>query len=89
MVTTRLTVDDIRDLRATTAPVIELGHLSPQAGAQLLRALRVDGEQKELEDASREFGGHSLALNLLGAYLRDILDGDVRRRGQVSLLAGR
>ena len=86
VVTTRLRFDDIRDLRATTAPVIELGHLSPQAGAQLLRALRVDGEQKELEDVSRAFGGHSPALNLLGGYLRAILDGDVRRRGQVSLL---
>ena len=85
-ITTRLVVDDIRDLRSTTAPVIELGHLSPQAGAQLLQVLGVKGEQEELEAASREFGGHSLALNLLGAYLRDILDGDVRRRGQVSLL---
>ena len=86
VITTRLLADDIRDMRATTAPVIELGHLSPQAGAQLLQVLGVEGEQKELEAASREFGGHSLALNLLGTYLRDILDGDVRRRGEVSLL---
>ena len=86
VITTRLLVDDIRDLRATTAPVIELGHLSPQAGAQLLQVLGVKGEQEELEDASREFGGHGLALNLLGTYLRDILDGDVRRRGEVRLL---
>jgi tetratricopeptide (TPR) repeat protein len=86
VITSRYVVDDIRDQRATTSPVIELGHLSPEAGAQLLRALGVEGEQEELEAASREFGGHSLALNLLGSYLRDILDGDVRKRGEVSLL---
>lgn len=86
VITTRYGIDDLRALRSTTAPMVELGHLSPQAGAQLLRALGVKGEQEELEAASREFGGHSLALNLLGTYLRDILDGDVRRRGEVSLL---
>jgi tetratricopeptide (TPR) repeat protein len=87
VITSRYLVDDVRDQRTTTAPIIELGALSPQAGAQLLQALGVDGEQEELEATSREFGGHSLALNLLGTYLRDILDGDVRRRGEVSLLA--
>jgi tetratricopeptide (TPR) repeat protein len=86
VITTRVLVDDIRDMRATTAPVIELGHLSAQAGAQLLQSLEVHGEQEELEAVSREFGGHSLALNLLGTYLRDILDGDIRRRGEVNLL---
>jgi tetratricopeptide (TPR) repeat protein len=86
VITTRLLVDDVRDLRSTTAPMIELGHLSPQAGAQLLQVLGVEGEQEELEAASREFGGHGLALNLLGTYLRDVLDGDVRRRNEVSLL---
>jgi tetratricopeptide (TPR) repeat protein len=87
VITSRYVVDDIRDQRASSAPVIELGHLSPQAGAQLLAALGVEGEPEELEAASREFGGHSLALNLLGGYLRDILGGDVRGRGEVSLLA--
>jgi tetratricopeptide (TPR) repeat protein len=86
VITTRFEVDDLRALRSSTAPVIELGHLSAKAGAQLLQALGVQGEQEELEAASREFGGHSLALNLLGTYLRDILDGDVRRRGEVNLL---
>lgn len=86
VITSRYVVDDIRDQRTTTAPVIELGHLSPEAGGQLLRALGVEGEEGELEAASREYGGHSLALNLLGAYLKDILGGDVRRRSEVSLL---
>jgi tetratricopeptide (TPR) repeat protein len=86
VITTRLLVDEVRDLRSTTAPVLELSHLSPQAGAQLLQVLGVEGEQEELEAASREFGGHGLALNLLGTYLRDVLDGDVRRRNEVSLL---
>jgi hypothetical protein len=66
VITSRFVVEDVRDQRATAAPVIELAHLSPEAGANLLRALGVVGEQDELEAASREFGGHSLALNLLG-----------------------
>jgi tetratricopeptide (TPR) repeat protein len=33
-----------------------------------------------------EFGGHALALTLLGTYLRDVFVGDVRRRHDVALL---
>ena len=47
VVTSRMVVDDVRDQRATAAPIIELGHLSPQAGAQLLRALGVEGERRK------------------------------------------
>ena len=53
---------------------------------QLLRALGVQGPKSELRLASREFGGHGLALNLLGTYLRDVAGGDIRRRGEVRLL---
>ncbi len=86
VITTRQRVADIGDFAATTAPVLGLENLSEEAGAALLRALKVQGSEAELQEASREFGGHGLALNLLGRYLRDVCEGDVRRRGEVALL---
>ena len=38
----------------------------------------------ELRSASDEFAGHCLALTLLGSYLTDAYNGDVRRRKAVS-----
>ncbi len=86
VITTRHRVADIGHLSATTAPVIELENLSDVAGAALLRQYGVEGSDDELRQASREFGGHSLALNLVGTYLRDVYGGDVHRRNAVALL---
>src|SRR5205085_1160531 len=44
------------------------------------------GDDAELEQAAREFGGHCLALTLLGSFLRDACGGDVRRRDLVGPL---
>jgi hypothetical protein len=57
---------------------------SIDVGAELLRALGVNGDEAELRSASSEFGGHCLALTLLGSYLSDAYKGDIRRRSQVS-----
>ena len=62
----------------------DLEQLSSDAGAELLRALGVKGDQAELRTASDEFSGHCLALTLLGSYLTDAFDGDIRRRDEVS-----
>jgi len=86
VITTRHRVADIEPLSATTAPVIELENLSDEAGAALLRQHGVEGPDDELRQASRAFGGHGLALNLLGSYLHDVCQGDVRRRNEVGLL---
>ncbi|MFC1718952.1 TIR domain-containing protein [Candidatus Poribacteria bacterium] len=61
-----------------TAQQPELEHLTPEAGAQLLSRFGVRGPQEELEEASEGFGGHALALTLLGSLLRDQYGGDVR-----------
>src|SRR6202008_3897794 len=57
---------------------------SNDAGAQLLRALGVKGDEAELRSASNEFRGHCLALTLLGSYLTDAYHGDIRCRSEVS-----
>jgi hypothetical protein len=46
--------------------------------------LGVKGPEAELRSASDEFNGHCLALTLLGSYLTDAYDGDIRRRKEIS-----
>ncbi len=84
VITSRLPVADIADHERGSAPRRDLEHLSNDAGARLLRALGVKGHETELRSASDEFGGHCLALTLLGSYLTDAYDGDVRFRREVS-----
>src|SRR6202030_998185 len=61
-----------------------LDQLSSDAGAKLLRAIGVEGDEEELRSASDEFSGHCLALTLLGSYLTDAYDGDIRCREEIS-----
>ena len=84
VVTTRTPVADLADHEGTSALRRDLEHLSGDAGAKLLRALGVKGHEAELRSASDEFGGHCFALTLLGSYLTDAYNGDIRRRSEVS-----
>ncbi len=84
VITTRLPIADVADHERTSAPRRELEHLSSDAGAKLLRALGVKGGEAELRSASDEFNGHCLALTLLGSYLTDAYNGDIRYRKEVS-----
>jgi nucleoside phosphorylase/tetratricopeptide (TPR) repeat protein len=86
IVTTRLPVDDLKEFVGTSVKRIPLEHLSPEAGAEILRAQGVKGEKAELEQAAKDFHGHALALTLLGSLLRDAYDGDVRCRSEVGPL---
>src|SRR5262249_46157746 len=84
LVTTRLPVADIAEHEGASALRRELERLPSDAGAKLLRALGVKGREAELRTTSDEFRGHCLALTLLGSYLTDAYDGDIRCRGEVS-----
>ena len=84
VITTRLPVADVADHERTSALRRDLEQLSSDAGAKLLRALGVKGDEAELRSASDEFSGHCLALTLLGSYLTDAYDGDIRSRTEVS-----
>jgi serine/threonine protein kinase/predicted ATPase len=84
VITTRLPVADIANHEGTSALRRDLEHLSSDAGAKLLRALGVKGDEEKLRSASDEFSGHCLALTLLGSYLTDAYNGDIRCREEVS-----
>ena len=85
VITTRTPVADIADHERTSALRRDLEQLSSDAGAQLLQALGVKGDEADLRSASNEFSGHCLALTLLGSYLTDAYHGDIRRREEVSM----
>jgi Protein kinase domain/NACHT domain len=84
VVTTRTPIADIADYERTSALRRDLNQLSSDAGAKLLRALGVKGDEGELRSASDEFRGHCLALTLLGSYLTDAYNGEIRCRNEVS-----
>jgi hypothetical protein len=84
VITTRLPIADIAEHERTSALRRDLEELSSDAGARLLRALGVGGEEAELRSASEEFSGHCLALTLLGSYLTDAYSGDIRHRKEVA-----
>jgi predicted ATPase len=84
VITTRLAVADLAQREGSSALRLDLEHLSSVAGEQLLRALEVKGQESELRSASEEFGGHCLALTLLGSYLSDAYNGDIRRHQEVA-----
>jgi len=86
VVSTRLPVDDLKDFVNTSMKRINLEDLSPQAGAALLEHLGAIGTPEELEKAAAEFKGHALALTLLGRYLVDVHDGDIRKRDLIPKL---
>jgi hypothetical protein len=84
VITTRTPIADIADHERTSALRRELEQLSSDAGAQLLQALGVKGDEADLRSASDEFQGHCLALTLLGSHLTDAYNGDIRYRREVS-----
>lgn len=70
------------------APRLDLDKLRPEDGAALLNVLGARGEDKELRRASEEVKGHALALNLLGSYVADVCEGDIRGRDTIGPLEG-
>ena len=84
VITTRLPIADLADHEHSSAPRRDLEQLSSDAGEKLLRALGVKGGEAELRSASDEFSGHCLALTLLGSYLTDAYNGEIRCRKEVS-----
>ena len=80
VLTSRLAVADIQRFEEDAAPVVDVERLSDEAGAELLRDNDVWGVDRDLKAASRDFGGHPLALTLLASLIKETQNGDVRRR---------
>ena len=83
VLTSRLAVADIQRFKRDAAPVVDVEKLSDEAGAELLRDNDVWGVDRDLRAASRDFGGHPLALTLLASLIKETQNGDVRRRDHI------
>lgn len=83
VVTTRESVTDVDEYKDGAVIETDLENLSAAAGAQILRAQGVTGDDAELEAAATELQGHAFSLTLLGSYLQEVLGGDIRRRGEI------
>ncbi len=87
VITSRQPATELRDREGRSVVQRHLDRLDPEAGAELLRKLDVQGTDPELPSAVDDFRGHAYSLMLLGSYLRDATDDrDVRRRHQIPLL---
>ncbi len=71
VITTREAVTDLAEFSATVLHK-DLEQISDEAGRALLRVGGVQGTDAELEQATRDFGNHALAINLLAVYLHAI-----------------
>ena len=69
LISTRVPVTDLAGRAAFRE--VDLERISPEAGRALLRTGGVVATDAELESLSQRFGPHALALNLLGAYVRE------------------
>ena len=85
VITSRVKIKELEVGVDTTAPMIILPRLSPESGADLLR-LKVNGKRSELEDLSKKYGGHPLAISLLGNYIYDVYGGNLKRSTMVVLI---
>ena len=82
VITTRVPVADLAPFPRTVAEE-NLERISAEAGRALLRVRGVRGADRDLEQATRELGGHALAIHLLGAFLDDIPGHPVARASDV------
>jgi tetratricopeptide (TPR) repeat protein len=86
VICTRERIGDLVEFENGTVIRHDLEHLSPPARAQILRSLNVKGDDEELEEASKELEGHAFSLTLLGSYLDEVFEGDIRRRREIESL---
>lgn len=86
IITTRIAVHELSDRAAPTVIRHDLQNLCEADGVALLQSLGVKGKAEELGKAVHEYGGHALALSLLGNVLRLRHQGDVRKRDTLKAL---
>jgi tetratricopeptide (TPR) repeat protein len=80
VVSSRERLSDLKNQEGHSVKVVPLETLGVEAGVKLLDHLKVTGPVGEKKKAVKAFGGHALALKLLGNYLSTVFDGDIRKR---------
>jgi tetratricopeptide (TPR) repeat protein len=86
VITTRLSVYDVKGNIGTSVEEIKLEDLSQEPGAELLEKLGAKGLPDELKQAVTDLKGRAFAVTLLGTYLRIVHHGDIRMRKEIPKL---
>ncbi len=87
VISTREPITDLKQRLNYGHQEIPLEHLSTEAGVLLLKSLGVTlGAPLDFQKAVTEYGGHALALTLLGLYIKNMHQGDIRRRDKIRQL---
>ena len=79
VITTRIAVHDLSD-RQRQVVHHNLDNLQVADAVELLKDLRVQGADEELQAAAQDYGCHALSISLLGNLLRRRYRGDIRKR---------
>ncbi len=82
LITTREPVTDLDEF-ARGVVKKDLEQISDEAGRALLRVSGIQGTDTELERATRDFGNHALAVNLLAVYLLDVPGSHVSHASEI------
>jgi len=83
LLSTRVAIENLAGIEEPKHQCRRLENFDKKDGALFLKNLGVSGNVAELEAAAEEYKGHALALRLLGNYLVDLLDGEVRQRDRI------
>ena len=79
VITTRIAVHDLSD-RQRQVVHHNLDNLKAADAVELLKDLRVQGADEELQAAAQDYGCHALSVSLLGNLLYKRYKGDIRQR---------
>ncbi|MCP5047132.1 MAG: toll/interleukin-1 receptor domain-containing protein, partial [bacterium] len=81
LISSRETVSDLKGKEGFSLERVDLERLSNDAGVALLKSLGVaTGSPKDMTEAVTQYGGHALALTLLGNFIATVHQGDIRKR---------
>ena len=86
VITTRIAVHELSDHQRQVVHH-NLDNLRAADAVELLKDLQVHGADKDLYEASEEYGYHALSISLLGNLLHRRHGGDIRKRDRISDLA--
>jgi hypothetical protein len=83
VLTSRQALTDLDGLHGAASRKADLDDLPRPVAVNLLRKMQITGTEQELREACDKFGCHALSLTLLGRFLFDAHQGDVRRIDRV------
>ena len=83
VITTRIAVHELCDHQRQVVHH-NLDNLQATDAIELLKDLQVHGADKDLYEASEEYGYHALSISLLGNLLHRRHGGDIRKRDRIS-----